>query len=139
MGPYAEVDNNDTGDKFATVVNDTSGKQWEQLSDYWQFKMNLKQKKFTYMLLYLYYPKVSIRNNNTNFPGWRFFPFATGVNDTGGAPWAVKNLKRPKRYNQGLGGKSIHVENLKSKISWHCPFKAELARKQGSTNVKILF
>jgi hypothetical protein len=34
MGPYAEVDYNDTGGKFATVVNDTGGKQWEQLSDY---------------------------------------------------------------------------------------------------------
>jgi hypothetical protein len=29
---------------FASVV-DTDGKQWEQLSDCWQLKMNLKKKK----------------------------------------------------------------------------------------------
>jgi hypothetical protein len=32
----------DTGGKFATVVNDTGGKQWEQLSNCLQLKMNLK-------------------------------------------------------------------------------------------------
>ncbi len=38
-------------------------------------------------------------------------PFATGVSDTGGAPWAAnisanfrKNSKRPYWYTQGLGG-----------------------------------
>jgi hypothetical protein len=39
---------NDTGGEFATGVNnaginDTGGKQWEQLSNCWQLKMNLKQ------------------------------------------------------------------------------------------------
>ncbi len=39
-----------------------------------------------------------------------FFPFAAGVNDTGGKPWAAnisanfrKNSKRPEWYNQKLG------------------------------------
>jgi hypothetical protein len=33
----------DTGGKVATGVSDTGGKQWEQLSNCWQFKMNLKK------------------------------------------------------------------------------------------------
>jgi hypothetical protein len=37
-----------------------------------------------------------------------------------------KNLKQPKWYNQGAWEKLIHVENLKSKISWHCPFNIGL-------------
>ncbi len=47
------------------------------------------------------------------------------VNDTGGAPWAANisaNSKRHIGIIRGLG-KLIHVENLLSKISWHCPFK----------------
>ena len=39
----------DTGGKFATCLNDTGGKQWEQLSNCWQLKTNLK-KKCIYML-----------------------------------------------------------------------------------------
>ncbi len=57
----------------------------------------------------LYYPKVSKRNNE-NFSDWRFFPFATGVNDIGGAPWAVnisknfqKSLKQSNGIIRGLG------------------------------------
>ncbi len=38
----------DTGSKFATGVNDTGGKQWDQLSDCWQLKMNLKKKIYLY-------------------------------------------------------------------------------------------
>jgi hypothetical protein len=49
----------DTGGKFATGVAYSGGKQWEQLSNCCQLKMNLK-KKYIYMLLY--YPKVSKRN-----------------------------------------------------------------------------
>ncbi len=33
----------------------------------------------------LYFPKVS-KLNNYNIYDWKFFPFATGVQDTGGAP-----------------------------------------------------
>ncbi len=49
---------NDTSAKFVTGVNDTRGKQWEQ----YQTADNLKwmwRKKFIYMLIYLYYTKVS--------------------------------------------------------------------------------
>jgi hypothetical protein len=42
------------------------------------------------------------KKNNYNFSDWRFLPFATNVNDTGGAAWAGnistnfrKNSKRP--------------------------------------------
>jgi hypothetical protein len=70
--------------------------------------MNLKNLFFS--LYYLYYPKVSKRNNK-NFSDWRFFPFATGASGTGGAPWAAnisenfrKNSKRLLCYNKGLGG-----------------------------------
>ncbi len=39
----------DTRGKFAIGVNDdTGGKQWKQLSDSWQFKMNLKKKIYQY-------------------------------------------------------------------------------------------
>ncbi len=35
-----------------------------------------------------------------------FISFATGVNDTGGAPWAanISKKKNLKRYTQGVGG-----------------------------------
>ncbi len=69
------------------------------------------------------------KQNNKKFSVWRFLPFVTGVNNTGGAPWAAnisanfrKNSKRPYWYTLGLGGnwfmKKTEVEN-----SWHCPFK----------------
>ncbi len=63
---------NDTVCKFATGVNDTGsklppvsttgGKQWDQLSDCGQPKMNLKTFFFLYILT-PQYPKVSKRNN----------------------------------------------------------------------------
>jgi hypothetical protein len=54
----------------------------------------------------------------------KIFPFATGVNDTGGAPLAAnisasfkKNLKRPLWYIYlGDWGKLIHEKNQKLKI-----------------------
>jgi hypothetical protein len=42
----------------------------------------LEEKKFIYKQTLL--PK-SVKKNNENFSDVRFFPFATGVNDTGGA------------------------------------------------------
>jgi len=55
-----------------------------------------------------------------------FFPFTTGVSDTGGAVWAVnistyfqKNLKTALWNTQGLGGIWSMKKNLKSKILWH--------------------
>ncbi len=69
------------------------------------------------------------KQNNQNFYDWRFFPFATGVNDTGGAPWVAnisanfrKKLKQPGIL-RGLG----ETDSWKSKISWHCPFRAKSA------------
>jgi hypothetical protein len=37
-----------------------------------------------------------------------------------------KILNGSKGILRGLGEKLIHEKNLKSKISWHCPFKANL-------------
>jgi hypothetical protein len=75
---------------------------------------------FTYMLTLL--PK-SVQKNNWNFSHWKYFPFATGVNNTGGAPWAAnisceffKNFKHPKWHGQRLvetdSWKKPEVENL---------------------------
>ncbi len=50
----------------------------------------LKGKYFS--ICQLYYPKVS-KQNNYNFSDWRFFPFATGVNDTEVAPEAANISK----------------------------------------------
>ncbi len=80
--------------QLATSINDTSDK-CEQLSDCWQLKMNLKKNSYL----------------NANFSCWRFLPFATGVNYTGGAPLAAnisanfrKNSKLPFWCYQGFGG-----------------------------------
>ncbi len=43
------TDINDTSGKFATSVNNTGCKQWEQLSNCWQLKMNLKKKMYLYV------------------------------------------------------------------------------------------
>ncbi len=49
------------------------------------------------------------KQNNQNFSDLRFFPCATGVNDTGGAPGAVnisankKKLNDPNGIHRGLG------------------------------------
>jgi hypothetical protein len=60
--------------------------------------VNLKAKIYILYMLTLH-SNVS-KENNSNFSDWWFFPFATGVVDTGGAPWAAnisanfgKNLK----------------------------------------------
>ncbi len=104
----------DIGGKFATGVNDTSSKfptvsttpvaychryqrhrrqicqrcqqhRWQimgTISGCRHLKLNLKAKIYIYVNNT---PKVS-KQNNENFSDWRFCPFATGVNDTGGAP-----------------------------------------------------
>ena len=76
----------DTGGKFATRVNDTGGKQREQLSNCWQINKWTWKKKFIHMLTLQ--PK-GVQKKSYNFSDWRFFPFSTGVNDIGGASWAV--------------------------------------------------
>ncbi len=37
----------------------------------------------------------------------------------------------------GTWGKMIHEENLKQKISWHCPFKPKKVSKYGSVSVQL--
>jgi hypothetical protein len=49
--------------------------QWEQLSNFWQLKMNLK-KKFIYMLTL---PPNGVQKKSKNFSDWIFFPIATGL------------------------------------------------------------
>ncbi len=48
-GGKFSIGDNDTSGKFATGVIDTSGKQWKQLSDCWQLKMNLKKKIYLHV------------------------------------------------------------------------------------------
>jgi hypothetical protein len=97
----------DTGGKFAT-------------SECWYLKVNLKEKS----VLYVNSTTQRCKKNYWNFSDWRFFPFATDVNDTGGAPWAAnistniakKNRKCPKCILRGLGEtyswKNPEIENL---------------------------
>ncbi len=56
---------------------------------------------------------------------------ATGVVDTGGAPWLAnissnfsKKLETVLMEYSGAGEKLIHEKNQKQKISWHYPFNA---------------
>ncbi len=88
---------NDTGGKCATGVNDAGGKL-PPVSGCRHLKVNLKAK------IYIYVNSTTQRcpNKIIKIFLWRFFPFATGVVDTGGKPWAAKisanfwkNLKRP--------------------------------------------
>ncbi len=51
----------------------------------------------------------------------KIFPFATGVNNTGGAPWASKKIELALIRYSGAGRKLIHEKNLKSKISLITP------------------
>ncbi len=88
---------NDTGSNFATGVVYTSGKQWEQLSNCWQLKINLKKN-----LSICDYPKVSKRNHKS-FSDWRFSLFGTGVVDTGGKPWTA-NISANFRKNGIIRG-----------------------------------
>ncbi len=48
---------------------------------------NFKKQFICMIIRYIYYPKVS-KKNNEHFSDYRFFPFATGVYDTSGAPCA---------------------------------------------------
>ncbi len=55
----------------------------ETLSEWLNLQVNFKKK-----IIYIYYPKVS-NQNIKNFSDQRFFTFVTGVNLTGGVPWAA--------------------------------------------------
>ncbi len=70
------------------------------------------------------------KRNNSNFFDWRFFHF----HRCRWHRWCTlscehlhefsKKFKTALTVYSGAWGKLIHVENLKSKISWHCPFNA---------------
>ncbi len=89
-----------------------------KISDYWHLKVNFKEKNY----LYFYSPTQRCPKKS--------FPFAAGVKDTGGAPWAANISANFRKFETALMvnsralGKLIHDKNLKSKISWHCPFKS---------------
>ncbi len=115
-----------------TVANlpPTSGKQWE----HYQAAYNLK---WAWKHLSIYANSTTQRCPKKIMKTfqifWRFFPFAAGVNDTGDAPWAAnisanfrKKFEKALMGWSGAWGKLIHVVKLKSKISWHCPFKVQL-------------
>ncbi len=59
---------------------------------------------------------------------FNFFPFVTGVIDTGSAPWAVnifvnflKVWNDPNgTHNQGSGGNDLWQKPEVTQISWHC-------------------
>ncbi len=94
--------------------------------------MNLKEKHFS--ICKIYYPKVSKRNNE-NFSDCKCFPFAAGVNDMVVhlelriSPQIFEKILNGPNGISGAWGKLIHVENLKSKISWHCPFNFPRLKK----------
>ncbi len=153
---------NDTGGKFATGVNDAGGKlpavsttpaanlplvsttpvanndnkirlqtPWSELAG-----------KNLYICL-LYQPKAS-KQNDYNFSAWRFFPFATGVNDTSGKPWAAnisanfrKNSKRPQWYNQRLGGNWFKKKTRSKKSRDTVPLRS--AEKYHQVNTVFSF
>ncbi len=85
MAPAATFSTVYTGNKFATSVNDTGGKQWEQLSNCWQLKNELEEK------IYLHAnstPQRCPKEIQKIFLIEDFFHLPP-VNDTGGAPWAA--------------------------------------------------
>ncbi len=121
--------------QIATGINDTGGKLPPvSLTPMANNGNNIKtpeselEGKNLY-ICFLYYPKVT-NQNYEKFSDWRFFPFTTGVFDTGGKPWAAnisanfwKKFETVLLEYSGAWGKRIHEKNQKQKILWHCPFK----------------
>ncbi len=90
------------------VINNTGGKFFHNFRwrcwYRWQTMGTII--KLTWKKIYLYANSTSqrcpVQKKSKKFSDWRFFPFATGVNDIGGKPWAAnisanfrKNSKRP--------------------------------------------
>jgi hypothetical protein len=93
---------NDTGNKFAAGINDTGG----------------------ICHLYRRCQQHVSKQNIKKCCELRFFPFATSVSDTGGAPPRIfENMRNGPIGILRAWGKLIHEKNQKSKFSWHCPFK----------------
>ncbi len=42
------------------------------------------------------------KQNNENFSDWKFSSFATGINDTDGAPWAANISASLEKIQNGL-------------------------------------
>ncbi len=139
----------DTRGKFATGVNSAGGNlppdqgrrrrichrcRWHRwqiigtISGCRHLKVNLKTK------IYIYVNSTTQRCLNKIiqiFAAWRFFLYAIGVVDTGGAPWVAnisvnywKNLKWPWWYTQMLAGnwfmKKTRSQKSCDTVPWKC-------------------
>ncbi len=142
----------DTGGKFATSVNDTSGnlppvtttpvanclrckrhrlQTMGTISDSWQLKLNLKEK------MYLYANSTTQRcpREIMKIFDWRFLSICYWCQRHRWCTLSCEYLRKfSKKFEtalmveSGAWWKRIHVENLKSKISWHYPFKRRMYR-----------
>ncbi len=96
------------------------------VSNFLHLKVNWKKKMYLYVNSTTQSCPSKIFNS---FLIEDFFPNAIGVTDSGGAPLAANiSTNFRKKFETALvgyseaSGKLIHEKNLKSKISWHCPF-----------------
>ncbi len=117
---------NDTGGKFNTSVNNTCGKQWEQLSNCWQLKMNLKKKIYIYVNSTTQscpnkIIKIFLIEDFFHLPPVSTTPVVHLELRISPRIFEKKNEITLMVYLWALG-KLIHEKNQKSKISWHCPF-----------------
>ncbi len=95
-----------------TGVNNTSGKLWEHYQTAGTLKWAWRKKL---VISWPCYSKV-LKPKFKNFLIKDFFDFATGVNDN-----FRKNSNRSQWDTLGLG-ETDSWKNLKSKMSWQCPF-----------------
>ncbi len=120
---------NDTGCTFAT-----GDKQWEQYQTAETLKWTWR-KKFIYELTLL--PK-GVKKKYLKLFWWKIFPFATGVLhlELVISPRIFERIRNGcNGILRGLG-EADSWKNLKSKISWHCPFHSG---KMGWKNLTVLF
>ncbi len=125
------TDINDTGGRIAAGINDASGKlpsastkpaanlppvSFTPVANNWnnyQTANNLKWTLKKHLSMPTPLPKGSgvgidkwwyiiVVNNKKNY--WRFFPFATGVNYTGGKPWAANISANFRKIRNGFNG-----------------------------------
>ncbi len=141
---------NDTSGKFAVGINDTGGKffywycrcnnsggklppqrhRWQiigTISDYLHLKVKLKEK------MYLYVNSTIQRGSNKITKAFLIEDFSICQQCQWHRPLVYLGLRIFPRILEkfemalmvysGACGKLIHEKNLKSKISWHCPFK----------------
>ncbi len=102
----------------------------------WQMEKIFSQKNWNYLVWTHLGSRVNIYVNfclqvhfKESAAWYCFHIFATGVVDTGGAPWLANLREFSKKFEtvlmgySGAGGKLTHEKNQKQKILWHCPFK----------------